>query len=167
MLLNFEPITINHLSEMENWEFNQFFPEFDMSAYRKSYGNGSIILSGPAGCDGFAVIKENETIALFEYYPDVEGIPEIGLALHPNLIYKGLGKAVMDEGISFLINQKRYTKKCIYLTVDIYNIPAIKFYKKYGFETYKLVKNKQGEVTNYKMRLELFKNANITHYEDS
>lgn len=137
---------------MEKWEFNKFFPDFDLSAYRKSHEQGLKILSGPAGCEGFAVKDGNEILGLFEYYPDINGKPEIGLALNPQLIYKGLGKKVMDKGINYLHNRKKYSAKYIYLTVAVNNIPAIKFYEKYGFKKYMEVKSDNGEITDFKMR---------------
>lgn len=153
---SFEPMNIKLLRIIEKWKYNEYFPDFDLSAYYKSNENGMIILVGPAGCEGFAVKEGEELIGLFEYYPDIDGKPAIGLALHPELIYKGLGTDVMNAIIHFLLNQKKYSDRFMYLTVAVNNIPAIKFYKKFGFEKYRNVEDKKGEITDLKMRYELF-----------
>lgn len=148
----FVPMNIDCLEIMEKWKFNPFFPKLDMSAYRKSYEVGNRILSGPSGCEGFAVMDKERLIGLFEYYPDIDGKPEIGLALSPDLIYQGLGKKVMDAGIIHLLMYNQYDESYIYLTVSAENIPGIKFYMKYGFSKYKEVRNGEDEITDYKMR---------------
>ncbi|MBI2279284.1 MAG: GNAT family N-acetyltransferase [Bacteroidetes bacterium] len=148
-------MNIDCLEIMEKWKFNQYFPKLDMSAYRKSYEDGNRILSGPSGCEGFAVMDRESLIGLFEYYPDIDGKPEIGLALSPDLIYQGLGKKVMDAGIIHLLKYNQYDESYIYLTVSAENIPGIKFYMKYGFSKYKEVKNGEEEITDYKMKYKL------------
>lgn len=155
MSYNFIPMKIDSLEIMEKWKFNQYFSKFDMSAYRKSYEDGNGILSGPSGCEGFAVMERENLIGLFEYYPDIDRNPEIGLALNPDLIYQGLGKKVMDAVIIHLLNYHQYDESYIYLTVSAENIPGIKFYMKYGFSKYKDIENGEGEVTDYKLKYKL------------
>lgn len=149
------PMNIDCLEIMEKWKFNHYFPELDISAYRRSYEEGNRILSGPSGSEGFAVMDGERLIGLFEYYPDIDGKPEIGLALSPDLIYQGLGKKVLDEGIKHLLEHNQYNESYIYLTVSAENIPGIKFYKKYGFSKYKDIMNGEEEITDYKMKYKL------------
>lgn len=145
-------MNISFLQEMEKWKYNQYFPEFDMSAYRQSFDQGDEILHGPANCEGYAITLKNEIIGLFEFYPQMKNKPEIGLALHPKFIYQGLGSKIMDNGIRFILENKNYKEEAIYLTVSSENIPALKFYTKFGFKIYEDVKNEEQIVTDYKMR---------------
>ncbi|MBK9177858.1 MAG: GNAT family N-acetyltransferase [Flavobacteriales bacterium] len=153
--ISFEPMNLDHLRVMDEWKYNAYFPDFDLSAYHASHEKGLTPLPGPAGCEGFAVKDGEALIGLFEYYRDVDGQPEIGMALNPRFIYQGLGKQVMRAGIDFLLHQRDYRERFIYLTVAIKNVPAVRFYQKFGFSTYRDVVDQDGVITDLKMKYEL------------
>lgn len=122
--------------EMDSWKYDvQYFPGLGMQTYLDSYDEATGIATGPADCKGYAVFTEDDKLlGLFEYYLHKEFM-EIGLALNPSMIGKGLGVQFVTQGIEFAINKFDYKKEYIKLNVSVSNIPAINVYKKVGFET--------------------------------
>lgn len=131
----FVPINQDHLNVMDGWSFGEYFPDFDVVAYHASARSGAARLTGPAGCDGFAVFDVNGGLTgLFEYYFSDDGTASIGLALAPELTNQGLGGAFLEAGIEFLIDAYDYSGTHVHLDVDPRNEPAVKLYMRAGFE---------------------------------
>ncbi len=139
--------------EMDKWEYHgEFFEELGMKHYFDSYDETTGIATGPAGCNGYAVFLENrQLIGLFEYYLKDEFM-EIGLALNPSFIGKGLGVEFVTRGIEFGIDKYDYDKEYVKLSVDETNIPAIKVYEKVGFKRVKEIVSDDGENISLEMR---------------
>lgn len=132
---HFVPMSREYLAAMEGWTYGEYFPDFDVEAYRASARLGADPLPGPAGCDGYAVLDGAEQlIGLFEYYFDDDGTASIGLALRPDLTNRGLGRAFLEAGLEFLVGHYDYRRPYVHLTVDPGNAPALKLYRRAGFE---------------------------------
>lgn len=136
MNYTFEPININIARIIDTWKYNGFMKNIYMDPYFESYENGDIILKGPNSCEGFAVYKDDELFGLFEYYLD-DKLIEIGLAINPKYIGKGLGLDFLQEGLQFCVKNYNYKKDFIKLFVNKANLPAFKIYRKAGFKIYK------------------------------
>ncbi|MCF8000534.1 MAG: GNAT family N-acetyltransferase [Halanaerobiales bacterium] len=135
MNYKFEPMKIDQARVIDKWKYTGVVKEIYMDPYFDSFENGDIVLKGPGGCEGFAVYYQDEIIGLFEYYT-TDNIMEIGLALNPKYVGKGLGLEFLLAGLKFGIENYNYNKEFIKLNVDKDNTPAVKLYKKAGFEIY-------------------------------
>lgn len=131
----FEPLKIEQARVIDEWKYKGVVKEIYMDPYFASFEKGDIVLEGPGGCEGFAVYDEDEIIGLFEYYT-TDNIMEIGLALNPKYVGKGLGLEFLLAGLKFGIKNYNYKKEFIKLNVDKNNEPAVGLYKKAGFEIY-------------------------------
>jgi ribosomal-protein-alanine N-acetyltransferase len=132
---HFIPMNSEYLAIMASWTYGEHFPDFDMEAYHASARLGGNPVSGPAGCDGYAVIEDaGELIGLFEYYFNDERTASIGLALKPALTNRGLGRDFLEAGVDFLVSNYKYRRPYVYLSVDPGNEPALKLYHRAGFE---------------------------------
>lgn len=132
MDFTFKPIDIMVTKEIDSWNYEGFIEEVLMTPYFNSY-NKTGKLIGPGGCDGFAALLENETAGLFEFTID-DGTMEIGLALKPSLVGKGLGAKFVQQGIEFGIQHYKCKLNEIKLVVDSQNKAAIRVYEKVGFK---------------------------------
>ena len=132
---HFIPMSSKYLSAMDGWTYGEHFPDFDVEAYQASARLGADPLSGPGGCDGYAVLDDaEELIGLFEYYFNDNGTASIGLALRPALTNRGLGRDLLEAGVEFLVSNYNYRRPYVYLSVDPGNEPALKLYHRAGFE---------------------------------
>ena len=52
----FVPMSRQYLADMDTWAYGWFFPDFDTKAYHDSADAGTEPMTGPAGCDGYAVL---------------------------------------------------------------------------------------------------------------
>lgn len=127
----FEPLHINYIKRIATWRMGIKGAFVDMEAYFDSYSQGDTILKGPGNCLGFAVLKDNKLIGLFEYYERDDDF-EIGLALAPKERGKGYGKTFVEEGIAYGAGLFKNAKD-VYLEVSIFNRRAIKVYRRIGF----------------------------------
>ena len=93
-------------------------------------------------------LKNNAIAGLFEFYFE-DDIMEITLTLNPDLIGKGFGSEFIREGIFFGLKAYNYKKNYIRLTVNEKNKPAIKAYKKVGFDDY----NKNDSLIEMRMKI--------------
>lgn len=152
-MFRFEPMNMKYLNEMSRWEYDEFFPDFDMSAYYESYSAEDGSMKGPGGCDGFAALDQKDVLSgLFEYYPTDTGDVFIGLALSPQKQFRGLGRHLLEDGIAFLKSRYSYRRQYVYLSVRVNNIPAVKLYEKAGFSIHREIKDDNGEITHHEMR---------------
>ncbi|MTI71699.1 MAG: GNAT family N-acetyltransferase [Firmicutes bacterium] len=135
MEYNFAPMNIEYAKKIKNWRYNGFVKSIYMEPYFKNYDKENKKLKGPSNCDGYVVLSYDEIVGLFEYY-FTDDILEIGLALNPKLVGKGLGKEFVYQGIKFGIKEFSYKGEYIKLTVNKKNKPAIKVYEKTGFLKY-------------------------------
>ncbi|MFI8685304.1 GNAT family N-acetyltransferase [Rossellomorea sp. NPDC077527] len=133
MYFTFKPINMVYLKEIDAWNYEGFIEEVLMTPYFDSF-NKTGRLIGPGGCEGFAAILENDTVGLFEFNSDGSTL-EIGLALKPSLVGKGLGAKFVREGIEFGIQHYNGKHDEVKLVVDAQNKAAIRVYEKVGFTT--------------------------------
>lgn len=147
MEYNFVPMQIKEAAKINKWEYKGYVKEIYMDPYFESHKKGDTILKGPNGCYGFAVYKENELFGLFEYYMS-KRVMEIGLALNPKFVGKGLALEYLTKGLKFGIEHFNYQEKYIKLYVNKENKPALKVYKKAGF---KIITEEDDE---YEMQIE-------------
>jgi len=132
---HFIPMSSKYLAAMDGWTYGEHFPDFNVEAYHASARHGADPLSGPGGCDGYAVLDDaEELIGLFEYYFNDNGKASIGLALRPALTNRGLGRDFLEAGVEFLVSNYNYRRPYVYLSVDPGNEPALKLYHRAGFE---------------------------------
>jgi ribosomal-protein-alanine N-acetyltransferase len=142
----FVPMKIKEARIIDEWKYKGVVKEIYMAPYFESFEEGDIVLTGPGGCEGFAVYHNNKIVGLFEYYTS-DNIMEIGLALNPKCVGKGLGLEFLFAGLKFGIINYHYKKEFIKLNVDKNNEPAIRLYIKAGFEIY----NKNEETFDMKI----------------
>lgn len=92
----------------------------------------------------YTVSYQGQTIGLFCFEKEKNGVIELGLGIEPSLTGKGFGSQFVEAGIHFCI--QKYHPKQITLSVATFNKRAIKTYTKVGFEpiyTYKDTMNNQ------------------------
>ena len=126
---------LHYAKAIAKWKYDGYMKDIYMKPYFDHYNELTGEMKGPLSCDGFAVFQEDDLFGLFEYYLKEDGI-EIGLAINPLFIGKGLSKDYILEGIKFAIKKYKYTNEYIYLAVEKENIPAYKSYLKSGFIEY-------------------------------
>ena len=75
--------------------------------------------------------NDYRVVGFCDYWETFDSATICQIAVHPYLQRKQLGIAMMDE-----IYNDCYAKKIVSLTLEVRtsNVPAINFYKKYGFE---------------------------------
>lgn len=134
-MFEFLPVTIEAIKEIGNWRYEGFVKSVYIKPYLESIKENKR-LKGPDGCEGYVALKNNMIAGLFEFYFEND-IMEIGLALNPDLVGKGFGSEFIREGIFFGLKAYNYKRDYIRLTVNEKNKPAIKVYKKVGFDYYK------------------------------
>ncbi|MCA1011600.1 GNAT family N-acetyltransferase [Halobacillus halophilus] len=132
-MFTFIPLNMEFVKEIDSWNYEGFIEQVVMTPYFESYKKTQT-LKGPGGCDGFVGLLNHEAAGLFEFNLD-GNIMEIGLALKPNLIGKGLGANYVQEGIDFGIQYYDTKVDIIKLVVDSRNKSAIRVYEKVGFST--------------------------------
>ena len=132
MTFKFTPMTIEYAEEIKKWKYDGVVKSIYVKPYFESYNKETGEMFGPGGCKGYGVVQENELIGLFEYYLNDE-IIEIGLALSPKVVGKGMGKDFVLQGIAFGVKEFDYKEKHIKLSVNKENKPAIRVYEKAGF----------------------------------
>lgn len=129
---SFEPMNIGCIEVIRGWRYDGVVKGIYTEPYLASHAAGNTVLSGPAGCHGYAVFAGSKLVGLFEYYFS-NYIMEIGLALAPEMIGKGHGRDFVLAGLAFGVREFAYTQNYIRLTVSVNNHPAIKAYEKAGF----------------------------------
>ncbi|WP_064093965.1 GNAT family N-acetyltransferase [Rossellomorea aquimaris] len=128
----FKPITMEYVKEIDSWNYEGFIEEVLMTPYFNSFEKSGTLI-GPGGCDGFVAFIDNEAAGLFEF--NIKGSTmEIGLALKPDLVGKGLGVKFVNQGIEFGIEHYNRKLNNIKLVVDSENKAAICVYEKVGFK---------------------------------
>lgn len=132
MLFTFKPLTIEYLKEIDSWDYEGFVEEVLMAPYFDSISKTGKLI-GPGGCEGFTALLGKETAGLFEFNTQGSTM-EIGLALKPELIGKGLGVNFVKQGIAFGIQYYGNKIERILLVVDSNNDAAISVYEKTGFK---------------------------------
>lgn len=138
-MFKFSPVTLDTIKEVGNWRYDGVVKSIYITPYLESISAEESI-KGPDGCDGFIAYSDSSIAGLFEFYFE-DDIMEIGVALNPALVGKGLGKEFIDSGINFGIKNYDYSKDYIRLTVNENNKPAIKVYENLGFTHF----NKNGD----------------------
>jgi [ribosomal protein S18]-alanine N-acetyltransferase len=131
MKFQFVPITFETAQEIDDWYYEGKFDDLYMTPYFIS-GEKTGVFKGPGDCDGFAAMHEGTVSGLFEY-TIVDGGLEIGLALAPDLVGKGLGPGFVQQGIAFGLEKFEGQNEFIQLEVAAANKPAICVYEKVGF----------------------------------
>ncbi|WP_198162690.1 GNAT family N-acetyltransferase [Halobacillus mangrovi] len=147
MHFKFKPITIEYVKEIDSWNYKGFIEEVLMTPYFESSKKNETLV-GPGGCEGFVALLDNQPAGLFEF--NIMGSTmEIGLALRPDLVGKGLGVKYVNQGIKFGLQYYDSHLNYIRLVVDSRNKAAIRVYEKAGFKKYE---QKDNEI---EMRMDL------------
>ena len=133
MKYSYVPMNLEDATKIASWRYQGFMKEIFMDPYFTQYNEITKEMKGPGNCDGYVVYDQDDVIGLFEFYHTDE-IIEIGLALHPKYVGKGLSKEFILDGIEFGIKQYQYTKEYIKITVELGNDAAYNAYVKVGFE---------------------------------
>ncbi|MYL49898.1 GNAT family N-acetyltransferase [Halobacillus litoralis] len=132
MEFEFRPVKVEDVKQIDSWNFDGFVEKVEMKPYFESLEQTGK-LRGPGGCEGYAALHDDDVVGLFEF--NVNGrIMEIGLALRPDWIGKGLGAAYVERGIAFGVRHYEQDVDEIRLEVDEQNKAAIRVYEKIGFE---------------------------------
>jgi ribosomal-protein-alanine N-acetyltransferase len=126
---------LHYASEIANWKYDGFMKGVYMKPYFDNYDDLTGDMRGPLNCDGFAVFRNDELFGLFEYYLKDDGI-EIGLAINPKFVGKGLSNEYICEGINFMVREYKYNKDYVFLAVEEGNLSAYHSYLKFGFTKY-------------------------------
>jgi len=147
MNYNFVPQNMTYLKEIQSWAYNGHVKSIYCQPYFDSYEKTQV-MRGPDDCLGFAALLNGELYGLFEYYFKND-IMEIGLALKPNHVGKGLGREFVFQGIQFGLDKFKYQQPFILLKVNMNNLPAIQVYEKVGFVLFQ----KKGETLEMRLNL--------------
>lgn len=132
MEFKFRPIKMEDVKQIDAWNYENFVEKVEMKPYFESFQQTGQ-LKGPGGCEGYAAFVDEEVVGLFEF--NVNGsIMEIGLALRPDWIGKGLGATYVEQGIAFGSHHYDRDMNEIRLEVDEQNKAAIRVYEKIGFK---------------------------------
>ncbi|WP_270181039.1 GNAT family N-acetyltransferase [Alkalihalobacillus sp. CinArs1] len=132
MMYTFVPITLEYLKEIDAWDYEGRFENLFMKPYFTSYEKDGVLI-GPGGCDGFVALEGEKVAGLFEFTVSGNTV-EIGLALHPRLVGKGLAVDYVNEGIQFGLNYYDARIDVVRLEVEKTNKAAIRVYEKAGFK---------------------------------
>lgn len=146
-MFEFLPVTLETIKEVGNWRYDGVVKSIYITPYLESICTEKVI-KGPDGCDGFIANVDNHIAGLFEFYFE-DDIMEIGIALSPAFVGKGLGSKFVKSGIDFGIKNYKYTKDYIRLTVNESNKSAIKVYENVGFYHY----NKNGDTIEMRKKI--------------
>lgn len=141
MMFEFVPMTIQSVHHIETWEYEGHMKSIDMDAYVTHYQNYGEATRGPGNCFGFAVMSQDHLMGLFEYYPQPNLGVEIGLALAPEYVGKGLSKHFIHEGIAFGLSFGGWDPNEVRLEVEVDNMNAYHAYLKSGFEVERIEGN--------------------------
>jgi len=133
MNYKFVPMNTDYANIIYNWVYSGYMEKIFMQPYFDNFNELTGEMEGPGGCDGYAVLNKDELVGLFEYYFKGE-IMEIGLALSPDYVGKGLSKKFIMQGVNFGITNFNYKKDYIKLSVEEDNHAAFKAYLKVGFK---------------------------------
>ncbi|MBN9654130.1 GNAT family N-acetyltransferase [Halobacillus sp. GSS1] len=132
MEFKFRSIKMEDVKQIDSWNYEGFVEKVEMKPYFESFLQTGQ-LRGPGGCEGYAAFVDEEVVGLFEF--KVNGsIMEIGLALRPDWIGKGLGATYVKQGIAFGIHHCDQDMNEVRLEVDEQNKAAIRVYEKIGFK---------------------------------
>lgn len=146
-MFKFSPVTLEAIKEVGTWRYDGVVKSIYVTPYLESI-NTEKGLKGPDGCDGYIATIDDSIAGLFEFYFE-DNIMEIGVALNPALVGKGLGNEFIKAGINFGVKNYNYTRDYIRLIVNENNKSAIKVYENVGFYHY----SRNGE--NIEMHKEL------------
>ncbi len=129
----FKPMTLKYAEAIRKWKYQGYMKSIFMDPYFENIEDGEA-LTGPGGCDGFAVFYAKELFGLFEYYHLNDDTIEIGLAINPKYVGQNLSKEYIYAGLKFCKKRYDYQKDIIKLTVDVKNLSAYYAYQKAGFK---------------------------------
>lgn len=147
MKYTFKQITIGDILKIKEWKYKEgYMKDIFIKPYLDNYMRNKP-LKGPGNCDGFAVYEGNILLGLFEFY--VNDDIEIGLAINPEFVGKGLAKTFIKQGIDFGVINYNYKMDYVKLSVGIENLPAYKAYLKTGFV--EIDRNKEEIMMQYKL----------------
>ena len=129
----FVKMNMEYAKTIANWRYKGFMETIYMKPYFDNFNIEAGEMKGPGNCDGYVVLNQNEIIGLYEYYLKGDFI-EVGLALNPKFVSRGLSKEFILKGIEFCIKEYNYTNYYIQLLVEIENKSAFYAYLKAGFK---------------------------------
>ncbi len=127
-------MSIKYAKILGNWQYDGYVKKIYVDPYLKNNEKETDQMRGPGGCYGFVAIdlEKSQLVGLFEYYFNDDSM-EIGLALNPALIGKGLAKNFVLKGVEFGVNYFDYAGDYVKLHVNTNNVPAVKAYRQAGF----------------------------------
>ena len=131
-MYKFKQMTLELANEIVKWKYTGFMKSIYMTSYFDNYNEETKVMKGPGDCDGFVAVSGDKLIGLFEYYHHDDYI-EIGLALSPEYIGKGLSEGFIKSGMNFGIDNFNYKGDYFKLTVELGNEAALGAYLKVGF----------------------------------
>jgi len=135
MDFHFRPINMEYVNMIDSWDYEGFVEEVIMKPYFDFF-NETGVLKGPGGCEGFVAFLDEKPVGLFEFKIEDRSL-EIGLALKPEFIGKGLGAQYVKQGIAFGLQYYDQNIEDIKLVVESENKAAIRVYEKVGFKQVK------------------------------
>ncbi len=122
-----------YADKIKSWRYEGYMKEIYMDPYYENIDSKTRIMKGPANCDGYAVLLNKEIFGLVECYLQDDGIIELGLALNPKFVGKGLSTNFILRSIDFISREYQYKKTYVQLTVEVENKSAYYAYVKAGF----------------------------------
>lgn len=127
----FRIMTQNEAEEIAyKWKYNDEYAFYNVDADEEDLLE---FLDPEARGDSYFVVLSNrEVIGFFNFFCSCAGTIDIGLAMKPNLVGKGVGLEFLKEGIEFARNE--FEANTITLSVAKFNQRAITVYKRVGFK---------------------------------
>lgn len=129
-------LEIHHLTESEkrdicSWRYEGEYAVYNLPAY-EVMEEKQIAFMNPGRETDYLAYYHNDTFIGYTNIREKEKGVFVGIGVKPDMCSKGYGQRILKE--VYIISQKRYPGKPLYLEVRAWNERAIRCYQKSGFE---------------------------------
>lgn len=130
MVFGFLPITEEYADAILSWKYQSEYSCYDVDKNETSLEK----LMTEEGFDFFVALINDEVLAGFvECSFDEEGILEVGCALMPQFLGKGLGFDFVSNCIEYIVEYYDYSEDRIFTLLKPDDKHAIKVFERVGF----------------------------------
>lgn len=125
------PMQLKHARDIADWHYPGFYSFYDLRHYPEDIEE--IFDESKWGANLFSVLDEKgELYGELAFHED-GGELEIGIAMRPDLVGKGIGQTMLQAGMHFA--RSKFTFNFFRISVWKLNSRAIKVYGKAGFRS--------------------------------
>lgn len=123
------PMRKEHAREIIDWHYGEFYSFYDLRHYPEDVKE--ILDADRYGVNLFSVLDREGNLIGYLYFLDEGDNLEIGVALRPDLVGKGMGSIILQVGMDFA--RENFIFKRFKIMVWKLNQRAIKVYESAGF----------------------------------